>query len=378
MKLSENQNNKNTRLFIITPTLDGGVGRIVANIAKGLSDDFKITLLVPMLSGDFFGSVPENVEIHSFGKRRISSCTMPLIKLFKKSKPDMILSLSFHTNIVSIISRIGAGLSKSRCIISEHINLRQSLKSIPILKRVIMKTLIFIFYRFAGSYIAVSKGAKESMSKISGVHISKINVIYNPVIDESFYRASEEKVEHPFFTNKEGPVIVTVGRLDYQKDIETLLKSFSYLPREYKARLIICGDGPLKSELKSRAQTLGVLQNIDFLGFVKNPLPYVKNSNLFVLSSIYEGLPTVLIEALALGVPIVSTDCPDGPKEILDNGRYGLLVPVSDPYDLRESIESALKENKIPKADKEYIERFTVSYAVAQYKNLIDSIIKSA
>jgi glycosyltransferase involved in cell wall biosynthesis len=159
-------------------------------------------------------------------------------------------------------------------------------------------------------------------------------------------------MQHVWFNNKEIPVIIAVGKLKPQKDFETLIKAFAKVRTKFKARLIILGEGPMLSDLNLLVEKLNITDDVIFEGFVQNPFKYMRNADLFVLSSKYEGLPGVLVQALACGCPVVSTDCPSGPREILENGRYGPLVPVADENALATAIIAQLQTRH----DRDYLQ----------------------
>jgi glycosyltransferase involved in cell wall biosynthesis len=174
-------------------------------------------------------------------------------------------------------------------------------------------------------------------------------------------------VEHPWFTTREGPVFVTAGRLVPQKDQATLLRALAIARKRINARLIILGTGPLQASLEKTASDLGIRDAVDFLGFKENPLPYYREADAFVLSSNFEGLGNVLIEALGCGTPVITTDCPYGPAEIVQNGRFGILVPVGDSDAFGEAMASEGWRRWTPDQLKETTDRFRVEDIATQY-----------
>jgi len=189
--------------------------------------------------------------------------------------------------------------------------------------------LIRWFYPWASKVVAVSEAARSDLLAVAGLQPDSIQVINNPVVTPRLFERAKVPLDHPWFAAGEPPVILGVGRLVTAKNFPLLLRAFALVRKEQPARLVILGDGEQRQVLE---------------WFVDNPYPYMARAGAFVLSSSFEGLPTVLIEALALGVPVVSTDCPSGPSEILQQGRWGALVPVDDERALAEGILQALRQ----------------------------------
>jgi glycosyltransferase involved in cell wall biosynthesis len=199
-----------------------------------------------------------------------------------------------------------------------------------------------LFYARADAIITNSNGLADDVARVAGVPRESITTIYDPVLTPDVHDKIGAALDHPWFTPGSPPVLLAVGRFTLQKDLPTLFKALARVRTVRPARLIVLGEGKERAKLEGLASELGVAADISLPGFVANPFPYMARASVFVLSSAWEGLPGVLIEAMACGCPVVSTDCPSGPAEILDGGAYGKLVPVGDDAALAEAILATL------------------------------------
>jgi glycosyltransferase involved in cell wall biosynthesis len=226
------------------------------------------------------------------------------------------------------------------------------------------------FYPWADAIVTVSQGSAEDLARL-GLSSDCIKVIYNPVVTPELFEKVTEPVEHPWFEPGSPPVILGVGRLEKQKDFPTLIRAFAQVRQQRPARLMILGEGQERPDLETLVQELGLAENVALPGFVANPYAYMGKAALFVLSSLFEGLPTVLIEAMATETPVVSTDCKSGPAEILANGQYGKLVAVGDVKGMAEAIISTLEAPPNSEALKLRAAEFSLEKAVAQYQQVL-------
>jgi glycosyltransferase involved in cell wall biosynthesis len=223
----------------------------------------------------------------------------------------------------------------------------------------------------ADHIIAVSNGVAESLTEASGIAPAKIDVIYNPVITPELAEKRCAPLQHPWFAGETRvPVLLAVGRLMAQKQFGDLIEAFARVRADRQAKLIILGEGEERPRLEQKIQSLNLTEDVSLTGFVDNPYAYMANADLFVLSSIFEGLPTVMVEALYCDLPIVATDCPSGPHEILDGGRYGRLTPVGNPTKLAENILAAL-DGDIPQPTPESWQPYTMDFVIDQYLALL-------
>ena len=226
-------------------------------------------------------------------------------------------------------------------------------------------------YPHADAVVGVSRGVSTEFEKIPGVERGRVHTIYNPVVSERLVEGARRPANHPWFDGSGAPVILAVGKLNKGKDFSTLLDAFARLPARGRARLIVLGEGRLRPELLSLARKLRIAERVDFPGFEENPYAFLARADLFVLSSRSEALPTVLIEALACGCPVVSTDCDFGPREILEGGRYGALVPVGDPAALSAAMARTL-DGPLPRGVlRERASSFDAGSAVERYEELL-------
>ena len=227
-------------------------------------------------------------------------------------------------------------------------------------------------YRWADRVVAVSEGVAEDVEKLFLVPRAKIVVIYNPIIGEGLEEKASKAVDHPWLDQDQFPVILGVGRLIGQKDFTTLLKSFFEVKKEITgAKLIILGEGNKRVNLEKEIEELGLTEDVDLPGYVDNPYSYMKKSSVFVLSSAWEGFGNVLVEAMAVGTTVVSTDCPSGPAEILNHGEFGLLVPVGDIQALAGAVVAAIKNPVEPDILIGRAGDFSVDKAVDKYLEII-------
>jgi glycosyltransferase involved in cell wall biosynthesis len=244
-------------------------------------------------------------------------------------------------NIVALIA------TKLSCtgipiVISEHTTISYSLTQVSKISAALLKLLIRKLYRCAESIIAVSAGVASDTAQILGADSKTVHVIHNPVVSNDLISLSFERSTHPWLLNKSSQVILSVGRLTKAKDYATLIKSFNIIRTERDARLIILGEGELRSELQALIAECGLSDFVSMPGYVDNPYSYMRQSDLFVLSSQWEGFGNVLVEAMMCNVPIVSTNCASGPAEILEDGKWGTLVPVGDSQLLAHAVVQSL------------------------------------
>jgi glycosyltransferase involved in cell wall biosynthesis len=220
--------------------------------------------------------------------------------------------------------------------------------------------------------VAVSRGAADDLARSTGLRRELVQVVYNPVITPGMLAQARRAPEHPWFAKDQPSVILGAGRLTAQKDFRSLVRAFAAVRATRPVRLMILGEGEERPALEALARELGVSDDVSLPGFRPDAIACMASAALFVLSSAWEGLPTVLIEALAVGTPVVSTDCPSGPREILQDGRLGALVPVGNVAALSRAMSEAL--DRAPSAvPAEALSPFTLDAAVDHYLRLIEA-----
>jgi glycosyltransferase involved in cell wall biosynthesis len=300
----------------------------------------------------------------------------PLSAALKERHPDALYAASTYMNLEAILAQRLAGV-EMRVVVSER-NALQDNHLAAGWSGALLARLVRCAYTRATAVVAVSDGVADDLARWTGLPRARIETIYNPVVTPELLRQQAEPIDHPWFQPGAPPVILGAGRLGRAKDFPTLIRAFARLRRERPARLVILGKGkrPRKTarrmaRLKNFAADLGVAEDVALPGFVANPFAYMARAAVFVLSSINEGLPGVLIQAMACGCPVVSTDCPSGPAEILAGGRYGRLVPPGDDAALAAAILATLDAPPAAASLRERAGFFSVERAVTQYERVM-------
>lgn len=330
------------RFALYLPSLlGGGAERVTLNLAKGLAQQVNVDLVLAQATGPYLSSVSPEVRVVDLGAKRVLGSLPALARYLKRERPAGLISALDHANVIALWANRLAG-HPTRVVVAIHNTPSQDSSNANSLRGRLIPLSMRLFYPWADSIVAVSKGVAEDFTKLTG--ISKVEVVYNPVILPDFFTRAEEPVDHPWLAPGEPPVLLGVGRLTRQKNFANLLRAFAEVRKHRAVRLLILGEGEERPALQAQIKELGLEADISLPGFVQNPYAYMKRSALFVLSSDWEGLPTVLIEALALATPVVATDCKSGPQEILAGGRWGRLVPVGDSAALAKAILTTLAE----------------------------------
>jgi glycosyltransferase involved in cell wall biosynthesis len=336
------------RIAIFLPGLyDGGAERVMLNLAAGLiGHGYAVDLVLVQAEGPYMNEIPSSARMVELNKKHLSSqrtlSSLPsLVRYIQREKPCAMLSALNYANVIAIwakwISRVPLQL-----VISEQNTFSSEQAQFPRYFRWILNSIMKLSYPMADRITAVSEGVAEDLAHVLRIEREKISVIYNPVISPEIKLKKEEPLDDPWFGNNNPPVVLATGRLTKQKGFDVLIQAFAQVRKQRPAHLLILGEGEDRPALSSLVKELGIEQDVRLPGFITNPYPYMANASLFVLSSRFEGLPTVLVEALYCGTRLIATDCPSGPREILKNGLYGQLVPVDNVDSLSQAILSAL------------------------------------
>ena len=361
------QNKKHIALFI--PSLrGGGAERVTYILANGIAAEkgWRVDLVLAKAEGAYLSDVNPRVRIVDLNASRTIFALPKLIRYLQREKPDHLLSALNHANVIVLVAR-WLSLRPIQISVVEHNTL--SKEQPTNLRGKLTPFLMRLCYPFADNIIAVSQNAADDLAITLGLPKDKIQTIYNPIFDDTLLEKSNEEITEPLLIDHKTPKILAVGRLTKQKDYPTLLKAFQILRNKQQATLIILGDGELRDKLDAQVKAMELQNDVHLPGFVSNPYKWMRNCDVFVLSSLWEGLPTVLVEAMACGIPVVSTNCKSGPAEILENGKYGALVPVSDYQALAEALEQALAQERTNYLD--YLkEKFSQGKIVEEYCKL--------
>jgi glycosyltransferase involved in cell wall biosynthesis len=321
-----------------------------------------VDLVVADVRGKLTNQIPDGVRLVDLHCSRVITSLVPLAGYLRKERPLAVISFMDHANIVALLARM-MGNRATRVVATVHNTLSVATASSNNRRSKLLPALIRLVYPLADRMVAVSQGAADDLMRITG--LTGVEVIYNPVITPDLLAARQAAPPHPWLEEGQPPVILGVGRLTPQKDFPTLVRAFALVRRQRPARLIIIGEGDT-SELEGLARQLGVGSDVLLAGYQPGVPAFMARAAVFVLSSAWEGLPTVLIEALALSRNIVSTDCPSGPREILQDGRLGRLVPMRDPEKLSEAIIASLDQPGTRASD-DVLAPFTETVAVQRY-----------
>jgi glycosyltransferase involved in cell wall biosynthesis len=359
------------KLSIFLPSLyAGGAERSMLKLSGGLAaKGYPVDLVIVKAEGPLMAEVPNAVRVVDLCSSRVLMSLLSLIRYLRKERPVALLSV-LHANFVAILAHRLAHVP-TRIIVSERNTLSiESRQSTSDFRMRLMPLLARFLYSWADGVVTVSKGVKNDLTKVVKIQNELTRVIYNPIVTPELRVKASDSLIHPWFKPDEPPVILAVGRLTAQKDFVTLIKAFARVRKNYYARLIILGEGEDRGALETIVNKLNIKNDVRLPGFVLNPLPYMVRASLFVLSSRWEGLPGVLIEAMYCGVPIISTDCPSGPNEILRNGQYGKLVPVGDVAALTKAMTAGLN-GKIQRPPTDSWQDFELEIVVNQYLNTL-------
>jgi glycosyltransferase involved in cell wall biosynthesis len=338
----------------------GGVERIILTLAEGFAAlGCAVDLVLVKDRGLDPGDVPPSVNLRRLNASHTLTSLLALVRYLRGRRPDALLAAKDRANQVALLAKSIARVP-TRLVVRMGTTINAALGNGGWLKRNAWNLPIRLLYPLADGIVAVSHGVAADLAAITHLPLERFEVIPNPVVSERLSRMAGEPVSHPWFQEGMAPVFLGAGRLTPQKDFSTLIRAFALVRETTRSRLVILGEGSDRETLLNLAESLGVRDDVDLPGFVMNPYPFMAKASVFVLSSIWEGSPNVLTEAMALGTPVVATDCPSGPREILGKGPYGPLVPMGDA----STMAKAMKETLLNPPRREVLIRGVEEYRV--------------
>lgn len=362
------ENVKKISLFIYSFS-GGGAEKVMVTLANKLFHrGYNIEILVVDPTGPCSEEIDPGIEVSSIEDTNFLKTIYVLWNQLRQSKTDILISTMEMPNIIAIIS---THIPRTTPIIIQCVSVNSNRKRsgkyrfIPLLKR--------ITYPWADEVVTVSDGVAQDIAETTKMSVSEMTTIYNPIYTPEIHEKMSEKVNHPWLSKDDSPVVLGVGRMTPAKDFPTLLRAVAQL--EEDIRLVILGRGPDKESLKALARDLEIGHRVSFPGFVDNPYAYMAKADVFVLSSAWEGFGNVLVEAMACGTPVVSTDCPGGPAEILEHGQFGPLIPVGDHEAMATAIRETLRNPIDSKALQTRAGDFNIESIIDEYEEVLTAVV---
>lgn len=362
---------KKKLIFIIPSLVGGGAEKVLIEIIGHLdAEKYAISLVLFEKKGVHLLAIPDYVKIYDLKKKNrynFFKIILLLARLFREIEPDTTLSFMSYTNIIAILSKFLSG-RKFKLVISIHIYL--VLQLLYARSRKIKEFFYRRLFNYANFIIVPSVGIKSHLVKVFNLKQERIKIIYNPIDLFKIDKLEKEGLDNDAL----GKYILAVGRLTKQKGYPYLLRAYSLIYKGIKEKLVILGEGEDEKKLRQLAKDLGIQERILFLGFQNNPYKFMKNASVFILSSLWEAFAIVIVEAMACGVPAISTDCPSGPSEIIINGKNGILVPPADEKAMAEAMLSLLKDEnlrkKFSREGKKRAKDFKIEKILPKYEEL--------
>jgi len=359
-------------IAVFIPSLrGGGVERNMLNLTRGMADaGHSVDLVLVKAEGPFLQMVDKRVRVVDLRSGRVLTALPRLIGYLKSIRPAALLSGMGHANIIAVLARRLAGI-RCRLVVSEHTlpSVIAGVASTPL-----SRTVPFLsrwFYPRADAVVAVSEDVARDLREASGLSKESITVIPNPVVTPELAEALARRADHRFFAAGSPPVILGIGRLSREKGFDVLIRAFGLLLKTTEARLLIVGEGEERPRLEDLVKKLGLGDKVELPGFVDSVPSYISQATVVAMPSRIEGFGNALVEAMAGGVSVVATDCPGGPSDILEQGRFGPLVPVDDPAALAVGIGEAMKGPVPPEDLKSRAAEYSLDRVVARYLDVL-------
>lgn len=356
----------------------GGAERTVLRLAVAFRARGRVVhLVLDQAIGELVAEAEAlGLPIDDLGAKRALTALPRLARWLRARRPAVLLSAISHNNVIALWARALAGVD-TRVIVGEHSVASHQAISEPTWQHRMMPVLARLFYPRADAVVAVSESAADALAASARLPRGMITVIPNPVVDDTFAARAALPAPHPWLRGDGPPVIVAAGRLVPLKDFATLIRAFAIVAGRRPARLLILGDGPCRGDLEREVEAGGLRESVHLPGNVSDVAPYFSRAAVVVMSSRYEGFGLVLVEGMACGTPVVSTDCPGGPRELLDAGRLGPLVPVGDAEQLAGAILRTLDDPPPATALRAQAAKYSVAASAERYLALCDGLRKS-
>lgn len=369
---------KKLKVFYFQSSLGtGGATRSNLKIASGLANNgFDVGFITG--NSDVHPGVctPDSVKHYKLNFSRTIKSILPLVRFIRSEKPDFIISGLIQNNIALALAKI-ISRSSVKVAFTDRVAPSIEIKNKSGILHKLLPFLMRVFYPVSDCLIAVSCGTAEDVLSIVPSARNKMRVIYNPSVTGEKIAKSYLEFQH-MWRNSDLPILLGLGRLEPQKDFLTLLDAFSKVQKDIPSRLIIIGEGSQRAKLEAKISDLNIDTRVDLMGFIPNPHPFLRHADLFVLSSAWEGLPNVLLEAMAYGTSVVSTNCISGPDEILEGGKIAPLVPVGDADAMAESIVRVLKQPQSGEALIKRASMFSEEQSIQRYAELITEVMNES
>lgn len=355
---------------------DGGAEKVFSELCNYLFlKKYDINLVLGDSVGENLPRLNKSIKIVDLKTKKISRSIPKLVKFLLRNKPKVAISAMTHCNLALIISCLIYRLitnNKIRIIVSERAPISFLFPTKNSLFNRLIILLVKFFYRYSDYIIAVSKGIKEELINYYGAEENKVKVLMNPVQLINYSDQNYKIRPHNWFSQSI-PVGISIGRLSEEKGFETLLNVIKRVNEKVQYRHIICGIGKDYNKLIKIAKKLKITENVFFAGYIKDIFLWLKYSDVFVLTSKWEGCPNVILESLASGTPVISTDCPYGPRELLENGKWGKLTKIDSVDELSNEIINTINKSFFKHEEvREYLENnFSKIVIFKQYEKLM-------
>lgn len=366
------------KIALVLPDLRGGGVEKVCSVSahEFVSRGYDVDVVLMESMGELLSELPEQANVVDLKAKRMRNIPRAFARYLIDAKPDVVLAKMWPLTSMCAIGRRLAR-SRTRLVVSDHSMLSHSYAHRGKLHEWAMRASLAVTYRMVDARIGVSQGVVDEVARLSGIDRQQFQVIYNPIAKEFFEPTLPADRLDSLWGDKTSKRIISVGSFKPVKNFELLIRAFAKVVETIDARLVLLGEGAQRAQIESTAKSLGVYDRVLMPGFAKDPTPYYASADLFVLSSNHEGFGNVIVEALAIGLPVVSTDCPSGPAEILENGKHGRLVPVGDEDALSVAIEDVLARDHDKKPLQKRANEFSPAIVSDEYlKVLVNKTIQ--